>query len=391
MKKKIAILGSTGSIGKQTLEIIKNNKNNFDIILLSTNENVKEISKQVKTFKPKNLIINDSKKFNLFKKKNKKINIFNNYKCFKKIFKKKIDYAMCSISGFNGLQPTIDIIKYTNTIAIANKESIICGWNIIDKQLKKNKTQFVPIDSEHFSIWSLLYKKKENIDKIYITASGGPFLNKKINTLKNIKPMHAINHPRWKMGKKISVDSATMINKIFEILEAKKIFNISLKKLKILLHPDSYVHAIVKFKNGLTKMLIHETSMKIPIFNSLYLNQKIDFKSKAINFHYLNNLNFKKPNKNQFPSLKIIKEFHSTSDSLYETVLVSANDELVNLFLEEKIKFLQISKKLIKIMKLKEFKKLKSKKPSNIDQIVKLNKYVRLKTRSLCVRSLSNA
>ena len=173
---------------------------------------------------------------------------------------------MSSISGFSGLQPTIDIIKYTKTIAIANKESIICGWNLIDKQLKQNKTQFIPIDSEHFSIWSLLYKKKDNIDKIYITASGGPFLNKKINSLKNIKPMHAINHPKWKMGKKISVDSATMINKIFEILEAKKIFNISLKKLKILLHPNYYVHAIVKFKNGLIKMLIHETSMKIPIF-----------------------------------------------------------------------------------------------------------------------------
>ena len=127
--KKIVILGSTGSIGKQTLEIIKNYKKYFDIILLSTNENVKEISKQVKIFKPKNLIKNNSKKFKLFKKKNKKINIFNNYKCFKKIFRKKIDYAMCSISGFNGLQPTIDIIKYTNTIAIANKESIICGWN----------------------------------------------------------------------------------------------------------------------------------------------------------------------------------------------------------------------------------------------------------------------
>ena len=119
--------------------------------------------------------------------------------------------------------------------------------------------------------------------------------------------MHAINHPRWKMGKKISVDSATMINKVFEILEAKKIFNISLKKLKILLHPDSYVHAIVKFKNGLTKMLIHETSMKIPIFNSLYINQKINFKSKEIYFNYLNNLNFQKPNKHQFSSLRISK------------------------------------------------------------------------------------
>ena len=387
MKKKIAILGSTGSIGKQTLEIIKANKSYFNIILLSTNENLKEISKQIKIFKPKNLIITDLKKFNLFKKKNKNINIFNDYSCFKKIFRNKIDYVMSSISGFNGLQPTIEIIKYTRTIAIANKESIICGWNLIEKQLKKNNTEFVPIDSEHFSIWSLLNKKNENIDTIYITASGGPFLNKKITSLKNIKPIHAINHPKWKMGKKISIDSATMINKIFEIIEAKKIFSVSLKKIKILLHPDSYVHAIVKFKNGITKMLVHETSMKIPIFNSLYQYQKVDFKSKAINFSNLNSLKFKKISKKQFPSITIINEFHNTKDSLYETVLVSANDELVNMFLNEEIKFLQISKNLMRIMKLKEFKKLKSKKPSNIDQIVNLNKYVRLKTRSLCVRS----
>lgn len=391
MKKKISILGSTGSIGKQTLEIIKKNKNYFNISLLSTNKNVKEISRQIKIFKPKNIIITDLKKFSLFKKKYKSIKVYNNYNCFKKIFKRKNDYVMSAISGFEGLQPTIDIIKYTKSIAIANKESIICGWNIIKRKIKKNKTKFIPIDSEHFSIWSLINKNNENVENIYITASGGPFLNKKMHYLKNIKPKDATNHPKWKMGKKISVDSATMINKIFEILEAKKIFNISMNKLKILLHSDSYIHAIVKFKNGLTKILVHDTSMKIPIFNSLYLNENAVLKSKEINFNILNNLKLKKLSKTQFPSLRIINEFQFKNDSLYETVLVSANDELVNLFLNEKIKFLEISKNLIRILKLKEFKKLKSKKPSNIDQIVNLNKYVRLKTRSLCVRSKDNA
>ena len=203
MTKKIAILGSTGSIGKQTLEIVKNNKKNFEIFLLSTNKNLKEISKQVKLFKPKNLIITNEKRFFLFKKKNKKINVFNNYDNFKKIFPKKIDYVMSAISGFDGLQPTIEIIKHTKSIAIANKESIICGWNLINEELKKNKTNFVPVDSEHFSIWCLTNKKYGNIDEIYLTASGGPFLNKKRQHLKNIKPVHAINHPRWNMGKKI--------------------------------------------------------------------------------------------------------------------------------------------------------------------------------------------
>ena len=150
MKKNIAILGSTGSIGKQTLEIIKKNKKRFNIILLSTNKNIIEISKQIKEFKPKCIIITNFKKFSYFKKKNKKIKIFNNYDCFKKIFLKKADYVMSSISGFEGLQPTIEVIKHTRLIAIANKESIICGWNLISKELKKNETNLFRLTQNIF-------------------------------------------------------------------------------------------------------------------------------------------------------------------------------------------------------------------------------------------------
>ena len=391
MIKKIAILGSTGSIGKQTLEILKNYKNTFKVQLLSTNENINEISKQIKIFRPQNLIITNKVKFDLLKKKYKRLNIFNNYNCFQKIFPKKIDYVMSSISGFAGLQPTIEIIKFTKLIAIANKESIICGWNLINSELKKYNTKFIPIDSEHFSIWSLARYESEAIDQIYITASGGPFLNKERKKLKNVRPIHAIKHPKWKMGKKISVDSATMVNKVFETIEAKKIFNISIDQIKILSHPESYVHAIVKFKNGLTKILIHDTSMKVPIFNSLFSEKLLKKYPTKLNIKKLNNLNFNKVSSHQFPALKIIKYFSNKDDTLLETVLVSSNDELVNLFLKNKIKFLDIPNKLIAILNLKEFKKLRSKKPNNLGQIVRLNKYVRLKTRTLCVRSNDNA
>ena len=390
MKKNIAILGSTGSIGKQTLEIIKKNKKRFNIILLSTNKNIIEISKQIKVFKPKCIIITNFKKFSYFKKKNKKIKIFNNYDCFKKIFSKKADYVMSSISGFEGLQPTIEVIKHTRLIAIANKESIICGWNLISKELKKNETKFIPVDSEHFSIWSLARNKYENIDEIYITASGGPFLNKPRKSLKYIKPVHAIKHPRWKMGKKISIDSATMVNKVFEIIEASKLFNLNIKKIKVLSHPNSYVHAIVKFKNGLTKILIHDTNMKVPIFNSLFNSESAVIYSEKLDIKKLNNLNFNKISIKQFPALKVVNMFSSNSNNLLETVLVSANDELVDLFLKKKIKFLDISKKLMIILKLKEFKNLKTKKPNNLAQIIRLNTYVRLKTKSLCVKSTYN-
>tara|TARA_B100000214_G_scaffold301140_1_gene231470 strand:+ start:1154 stop:2335 length:1182 start_codon:yes stop_codon:yes gene_type:complete len=392
MKKKIAILGSTGSIGRSTVSVIRKNKKDFDVILLSTNKNIKEISKQIKLLKPKNLIITDHNKYLKFlkKNKNKKIKIFNNYKNFNKIFKCKIDYTMSALSSFNGLQPTLDIIKFTKVIAIANKEAIICGWNLIKKNLTKYKTNFIPVDSEHFSIWSLIKNNNNKIDKVYITASGGPFLNIKKSRLIKIKPKDAIKHPNWSMGKKISIDSATLVNKIFEIIEAKKIFNLNMNDFEILLHPDSYVHAIVKFKNGLTKILIHDTDMKIPIFNSIYYNTNKTIASTPLNFKKINNLKLENVNIKQFETVGILKYLSNNKDTLYETVLVSANDQLVDLFLNKKINFLDISKKLIMIMKLEEFKKLRSRKPLNFNQISNLNKYVRLKTRTLCVRSVHN-
>ena len=390
MKTKIAILGSTGSIGKTTLSIISKNIKDFKIILLSTNKNIKEINKQCKKFKPSFIIINDSDSYKKFVSKNRyNLKVFNSYKDISKL-KKKIDYTISAISGFDGLEPTLEVIPFSKTIAIANKESLICGWNLIKKKIVKHKTNFIPIDSEHFSIWSLLKGTSSKIEKIFITASGGPFFKKNIKHMKNIKPYQAIKHPKWNMGKKISIDSATLINKVFELIEAKNIFDIDLKNLKILIHPDSYVHAIVKFQNGITKLLIHDTDMKVPIFNSIYQNEKKKLKSGSLNILKLNNLKFQTVKMNQFQSVKILNLFKNVNNSLYETVLVSANDELVSLFLQNKIGFLDITKKLIMIMNLKEFKKMRYRKPKNFGEISKLNKYVRLKTYSLCVRSNRN-
>ena len=387
MKKKIAILGSTGSIGKTTINIIKKDIHNFDVILLTSNNNYRELAKQAKELNVKNLIINNKKQYlNLKKKfKNKKINIYNNFHNLNKIFKEKIDYTMCAISGLQGLSSTLDVIEFTKNIAIANKESLICGWNLIKKKLKKYNTQFIPVDSEHFSIWSLIKNvKKCDIDEIIITASGGPFLKLPISKFKKIKPSSAVKHPNWNMGKKISIDSATMMNKVFEVIEAQRIFDIELKKFKILVHPNSYVHSIVKFNNGTTKILVHDTNMKIPIFNTLYQNSNKKLMSKKLDITKLNNLNFKNIDKKKFPVINILNQV-SKKISLYETVIVSANDLLVQFFLDGKIQFLDISKYLNKIVKLKEFKKFKHILPTNVNQIIKLSKYVRLKTQSLSV------
>ena len=384
MKKKIAILGSTGSIGRQTLDIIKKNKKDFKVILLTANKNHNLLSKQIKEFKVKNVIITNKKSYLILKKKFKNIFIYNDLNIIDKIIPTKLDYTMSSISGFDGLKPTIKIIKKTNTIAIANKESIICGWSLIKKQIDRYNTKFVPVDSEHFSIWSVIKNvSPKDIDQIIITASGGPFFynNNKIKKT----PKLATDHPNWSMGKKISTDSATLMNKVFEVIEAKKIFNLDLNKICIYIHPKSYIHAIVKFKNGLIKIVAHDTDMKIPILNSIY-NNNSRIKSKKININLLNNLNLNRVDLKKYPSMKILKLIPK-KNTLFETLLVSANDELVNLFLQNKISYEDIYVKLNKIINNKIFIKYRQKKVNNLRQIEKLNEFVRLKTKSLSVIS----
>jgi len=389
MKKKIGILGSTGSIGENTVRIIQNNKKDFDVIFLSTNRNVKKLLKQSSIIKPKTVIIFDEQKYLKYKKKfiNKKIKVFNSFKDLKnKYLKRKIDYIMCAITGLAGLDSTINCIDKTNSVAIANKESIICAWNIIEKKLIKNKTRFIPVDSEHFSIWSLLkYESTDNVEKVFITASGGPFLNCKLNKLINVKPKDEIKHPNWKMGKKISIDSATLMNKVFEVIEAQRIFKIDINKFNILIHPSSYIHSIIKLNNGQIKILAHETDMKIPIFNSIYQETSKKINTKKINFNILNNLKFNKVNEKKYPSIKILKKINNTN-TLFETVLISANDELVDLYIKNKIKFLEINNILSKVLNTKKYLNLIKKKPKKISDIINLSEEVRLKTRNLCIQ-----
>ena len=237
----------------------------------------------------------------------------------------------------------------------------------------------MPVDSEHFSIFYALQNNKiSNIKKIYLTASGGPLNNIPKERFKNIKISEAIKHPNWKMGKKISVDSATMMNKVFEIIEAKKIFDLDYNKLDILVHPSSYVHAIIKFKDGMIKIIAHDTNMKIPIFNSLYDHKQKNIQSDQLNLKKLNSLNLKQVNTNKFPSIKMIKNLKN-KDSLIETIIVLANDQLVNLFLLKKINFTDITYYLQKLIYMKEFKTLRFTKPGNIKLIFSLNELVRKK------------
>ncbi len=371
MPRNIYLLGSTGSIGTTTLKVIKKNKKNFRIKLLSTNKNISKIYKQAIEFNVKKIVIFDKKKYleniPLFKKA--KIKVFSSITDALKKNKNKVFLTINAISGIDGLEPSLNIISHTKNLAIANKESIICGWKFLNKKLEKNKTNFIPLDSEHFSIWKLLNGEKiENINTVYLTASGGPFLNKKLESVKNIKPKFALNHPNWKMGKKISIDSATMMNKIFEVIEAVKIFDLDIKKVKILIHPKSYIHSIIHFNNGLTKILAHETTMEIPITNVLYLNnEKFKFNNQNFEFKKLNDLNLLKPNIKTFPLLKILNK--KINNTFFETILVSLNDELVKRYLENKISYISLHKLLIKLLKKPYFSKYYKFSPKNINEI----------------------
>ncbi len=378
MKKKISILGSTGSIGVTTLNILNKKKNLFKINLLSADKNLNLICKQIKIYKPNFFIINNFKVFQKVKTKIKKtktrIVLSNNFR-FKSLAKS--DITLSAIPGLDGLAPTIEMIKKSNKLLIANKESIICGWNIIKKVSKKYNTKIIPIDSEHFSIMQLLSDYKLcNVKKIYLTASGGPFLDRSVSSLKKIKPHEALRHPKWKMGKKITVNSSTLMNKILELIEAQKLFNIPNNKLDIIIHPESLVHAIVELKNGLNKFIYHETSMTIPIANAIF-NNKVDIKDfvKSKTKKKINNLSFRNVDSRIFPMIKlknVVNKHYSTP-----IIINAANELLVDQFLRKKIPFLSMYKLVLIVLKDRNYKKYAIKKPKNIDQIFKISEWTK--------------
>jgi 1-deoxy-D-xylulose-5-phosphate reductoisomerase len=390
MKKTISILGSTGSIGTSLFKIIDKKTKYFKVNLLSANKKYNLICKQIKKYNPKYFIISDP---NVYKKvkikfKKKNIIILNNFDKIKD--SNKTDIVISAIPGLAGLMPTILAIRFTKKILIANKESIICGWNLIKKAAQKYKTKIIPVDSEHFSISKLLqHHQLDDIKKIYITASGGPFLNFNVNQLKKITIKDALKHPKWKMGKKISIDSSTLMNKVLELIEAQKLFNIPNNKIDILIHPNSLVHAIIKLKNGLTKFIYHETSMIIPLANAIFeddLNIEYFYKSKKKRNKPIESLIFQEVNKTTFPIIKLknrLNEYPSTP-----IIINSSNEILVEQFLAKKIPFLSIYKIIMTILNNRNYKKYAIRNPKNIYQIKKIDQWARAQTMKKVNKSL---
>ncbi len=382
MKKNVSILGSTGSIGITSLKIFSKKNKLFKVNILAANKNYRLICKQIKEFKPEVFIVHDPKIFEKIKKKfkNNKVKIIQNIDIKKNYFKKS-DITIAAIPGIAGLKPTVELVKKSKKILIANKESVICGWNLIKKIALKNKTKIIPVDSEHFSIMKLLENQKiNNVKKIYLTASGGPFLNLNISKLKNVKPHEAIKHPKWKMGKKISIDSASLMNKILEVIEAHKLFEIDIDKFEIVIHPESLVHAIIEFKNGLYKFIYHETSMLIPLANAIFddnvniddlLKPKLDSKKST----FFQRLNFLKVDKKRFPIINLKSRLNEHYSS--PIIINAVNEILVDRYIHRKIPFTSFYKYIMKVLNDRNYTKYAIKEPKSISQILQIDQWSR--------------
>jgi len=349
---KVNIFGSTGYIGKKSLQIIQNHFSDLKINLLCANRNINILQKQIKIYKPKYVYLFDQKKIKSLKKLvPKNITLLNKEDLFIYLNNSKSDFTILAVSGYKSLNYFESIIKNTKYLGLVSKECTVSAGHIFKKIIKSNKIKIFPLDSEHFALNQFFEfsKKYFYLNKIYLTASGGPFLNHNYNDLKNVTFNQAINHPKWNMGYKNSIDSSTLVNKCLELVEAHYLFGLPFDKLDILIHPQALVHSIFEFQNYVTNMVYFYHDMSIPIFN--FFNQKYHYIPKKIanyNFAKNNLLKFLQIKKNQYP----IYDFFIKLDKSDPRNIIKfniANEFAVNLFKNKKIIYTDIIKIIRKI------------------------------------------
>ncbi|MEK9658005.1 MAG: 1-deoxy-D-xylulose-5-phosphate reductoisomerase [bacterium] len=346
MKKKISILGATGSIGTQTLDVIKNNLKYFEIVGLSAHKNVKKLQEQILEFNPKLVAVStkETQKIihHFIKKNHLTTRVMHGKAALNTIANEKQDMLVIAIIGTIALEPCINAIKNQTPIGLANKEILVAAGDIITSLVKKYKGKLIPIDSEHAAIQQCIEKKnKKTIKKIILTASGGPFWNTPHSHFKKITLKDALKHPTWSMGNKISIDSATMMNKGLEIIEAHHLFQLPYTKIDAIIHPQSIIHCLVEFIDGNTLAHLSPTNMKFPIQNALTYPNKVKNSWPKLNFNKLNNLNFYPPNPKKFPLLTLAYDVGKKGGS-YPPAMNAANDIANALFCQNKLSFIQL-------------------------------------------------
>ena len=346
MKKKITIFGSTGSIGQSTLDIIKHNPDKYEVIALTANKNYLRLLEQANFFKPKIVSINDNASYKKFLELNvnKNLKVLNGSNSYKEILDFNTDLVMAAITGSAGLLPVVSALKKGLSIALANKESLVCSGSLVTSLAKSNNAKILPVDSEHNAIYQVLdSKNKSKISRLILTASGGPFLKKKIDELKNVTPKEAIKHPNWSMGKKISIDSATMMNKGLELIEACYLFGIHQKHIDVVIHPESIIHSCVEYMDGSMLAQMGTPDMRTPISFTLAYPERIKTDVQRLNLSEIKKLTFFEPDLNKYPCLQLAYNSLEIGKNA-PTILNAANEVAVQRFLEKKIKFLSIAR-----------------------------------------------
>jgi 1-deoxy-D-xylulose-5-phosphate reductoisomerase len=345
MKKKIAILGSTGSIGTQTLEVIAQNPSHFEVEVLTANNNIELLIQQAKIFQPNMVVITNHCRYNELAEalKNEPIKIFAGKEALEQVVQlDTIDMVVTAMVGYSGLIPTLKAIEAGKHIALANKETLVVAGEIITREAVKNKVSIYPVDSEHSAIFQCLAGEHMNeIEKIYLTASGGPFRNYTEQQLGSVTIAEALKHPNWDMGAKITIDSATMMNKGFEVIEAKWLFDLKPEQIDVIVHPQSIVHSIVQFRDGSMKAQMGLPDMKLPIQYALNFPKRLPSNFERFNFLNFPKLTFEQPNTKKFRNLALAFQALESGGNL-PCILNAANEVVVQAFLKEKIRFIDM-------------------------------------------------
>lgn len=376
--KKISILGVTGSIGTQTLDVVRNS-DDIEIVGISANSSTEKMKEIIKEFKPKYVAMMKkecAEELEKFCNENSiKTEVYSGMEGLIKISTlDEIDMVVTSVVGMIGLVPTMEAIKAKKDIALANKETLVVAGELVMKAAEENGVKILPVDSEHSAIYqSLRGNDLSTLKKIILTASGGPFRGKKEEELKDITLEQALNHPNWSMGKKITIDSATLMNKGLEVIEAHWLFNCDYDNIQVVVHPQSIIHSMVEYTDGAIIAELGSADMRLPIQYALNYTERKKEVAKSIDFYEISKLTFEKPDMDTFKCLKIAFEV-GKKGGLFPTVLNGANEVAVQLFLDRKIKFLEIAEIIEKT--IKEFQD-ECKKELNLDNIIALDKKVR--------------
>jgi len=347
--KKISILGSTGSIGTQALEVIKNNQDLFEVVAISGNTNIELLQKQIKKFNPKYVAVYNESKAKELKNKlnNPNIKILSGMKGLIEISTiDEVDIVITSVVGTIGLLPTLNAIKVKKNIALANKETLVTAGELVMKEAKLNGVNILPIDSEHSAIFQCLQGNTfKQVNKIILTASGGPFRGMKKKNLINVTPQDALKHPNWNMGSKITIDSATLMNKGLEVIEAKWLFDLEVSQIDVVVHPQSIIHSMVEFIDGSILAQLGLPDMKVPIQYALTYPSRVKSNMERLDFLKIRELTFEKPDTKTFPCLDLAIEALRIGGTM-PAVLNAANEELVLQFLNGLITFYDIPNRI---------------------------------------------